>query len=127
MERSNKLIAVGAIMAALAVAFGAFGAHAVKDMVSPERLGNWETAAQYHFYHAIAIVLVGLVARDKKSSFLKWSGILFFVGILFFSFSLYTLALTNITWLGAITPLGGVAFILGWLFLAKECIPSKKD
>ncbi len=127
MERSNKLIAVGAIMAALAVAFGAFGAHAVKDMVSLERLGNWETAAQYHFYHAIALVLVGLVARDKNSSALKWSGILFFAGILFFSFSLYTLALTDITWLGAITPIGGVAFILGWLFLAKECIPSKKD
>jgi len=127
MEKSDKLIAVGAIMAAIAVMIGAFGAHIVKDMVTPERLENWETGAQYHFYHSIAIILTGLVARNNSSELLKWAGVIFAVGVLFFSFSLYTLALTDITWLGAITPLGGVAFIIGWLLLAKVCIPSKKQ
>lgn len=126
MERADRLITVGAVIAAIAVALGAFGAHIVKDMVSPERLGNWETAAQYQFYHALAIIATGIIAHFRQDELLRKAGLVFGIGILLFSFSLYTLALTDLTWLGAITPLGGVSFIAGWLMLAKASFSLQK-
>ncbi len=125
-KESNRLIAVGAIMAAIAVILGAFGAHIVQDAITPERFENWKTAAQYQFYHSIAIILTGILARFVEDKWLKYAGIAFAVGILLFSFSLYTLSVTDITILGAITPLGGLCFITGWGLLAKVFFTSKE-
>ena len=102
------------IAGALGVALGAFGAHGLKNVVSdPSLLDTWETGARYHMFHALAL---GLVAAHPGQP--KLAGGLFLAGLLLFSGSLYTLVLTEQRWLGAITPIGGVAFIAGWLVLA---------
>lgn len=116
---------MGAATAALAVMLGAFGAHALRGKL-PEHLVNaFTTGVQYQMYHALALLLVGfLVQLYPASHLLKWSGALFAVGILLFSGSLYALALTQIKLFGPITPLGGVAFILGWLILLVGLLKS---
>ena len=102
------------VMGALAVAFGAFGAHGLQGRVDdPHLLEVWETGAKYHMYHALALVAVALHPRSPPLA-----GWLFVAGIALFSGSLYTMTLTGHKWLGAITPLGGLAFIAGWLVLA---------
>jgi uncharacterized membrane protein YgdD (TMEM256/DUF423 family) len=111
-------IMAGAVSAAIAVIAGAFGAHALADAVPAARLATFETAARYEMYHALALVLVGLLAERGADRSLRWAGQLFLVGTVLFSGSLYLLVLTETPWLGAITPLGGVAFIAGWLSLA---------
>lgn len=116
----NKFyIQLAAVMGALAVAIGAFGAHALEPVLTRfDRIETFETGVKYHFYHALAIFLVGLVINffgDQK--LLKYSAGCFMAGILIFSGSLYLMSVTNITWLGAITPLGGLAFIAGWILL----------
>ena len=104
---------------ALAVVFGAFGAHVIEGILSPDRFEVYQTAVQYHFYHALGLLLIGAVSqRAGNSKWFSWSGYLLISGILIFSGSLYLLTLTDTGWLGAITPLGGVAFILGWIFFA---------
>ncbi|TVP99926.1 MAG: DUF423 domain-containing protein [Balneolaceae bacterium] len=116
---SKHLLIIGSTLMALAVAFGAFGAHVVQDLLTPERFGVYQTAVQYHFYHALGLLIAGILSlwiRDSK--WLKWSGIMMMAGILVFSGSLYVLTLTDSGWLGMITPLGGLVFILGWIFLA---------
>lgn len=102
---------------ALAVAFGAFGAHIVEGMLSPDRFDVYRTAVQYHFYHALGLLIVGVVSFHINNKWMKWSGYSLVAGIFIFSGSLYLLTLLDIGWLGAITPIGGVAFILGWIFL----------
>lgn len=117
--RSRAIIIVGAVLMALAVAFGAFGAHIVQDMLTPERFDVYKTAVEYHFYHAMGLLFVGVFARQFGST--KWfrmSAAFMFTGIVIFSGSLYLLTLTDTGWLGAITPIGGAAFILGWGALA---------
>lgn len=113
----NTWVAVGALSAFIAVAAGAFGAHALRERLSEYSLGVWNTAAQYQMYHAIALVLFGVwvQAAAQTTSYSVFSGYAFLIGTVVFSGSLYALALTDIKWLGAITPLGGVAFLLGWL------------
>jgi uncharacterized membrane protein YgdD (TMEM256/DUF423 family) len=119
------LLLLGSISAALAVILGAFGAHALKLKLSEQMMNVYQTGVQYHFYHAIGLLIIGVVALHlPASSWLKWSGWLMFSGIILFSGSLYMLALTNIRWLGAITPIGGTAFILAWLFLAFAIVKS---
>jgi len=117
---SSRMIAVGAVSAALAVAIGAFGAHGLKERVAPDLLEIYETGVRYHFYHAIGIVLAGLLAERRAGlrspGVAAWS---FVAGTLFFSASLYVLAVTGAKWLGAITPIGGVAYIVGWIALAR--------
>ena len=106
----------GAAMAGLSVAIGAFGAHALRARLEPARLATFETAVQYHMLHAVALLAVAaLMGRVQSQQLLLLSGGLFTAGIFLFSGSLYALAITGITWLGAITPLGGLAFIGGWL------------
>ena len=106
----------GAAMAGLSVAIGAFGAHALRARLEPARLATFETAVQYHMLHALALLAVAaLMGRVQSQQLLLLSGGLFTAGIFLFSGSLYALAITGITWLGAITPLGGLAFIGGWL------------
>ncbi|NND68925.1 MAG: DUF423 domain-containing protein [Halioglobus sp.] len=102
-----------------AVMLGAFGAHALKSRLDEYSLGVFETAVQYHFYHSLALLAVGIIAlQQPQTTLLKTSGWLFFLGILVFSGSLYLLSITGVKWLGAITPLGGLAFIVGWACLA---------
>jgi uncharacterized membrane protein YgdD (TMEM256/DUF423 family) len=116
---AKKIIQTSAIFGAIAVGIGAFGAHGLKDILAETgRLETFETAVKYHFYHSLAILTVGILSVIKPDwKQLSTAAILMSVGILIFSGSLYVLSLTGITWLGAITPLGGVAFIAGWGFL----------
>lgn len=103
----------------LAVALGAFGAHALKGRLDEYALGVFHTAVQYHFYHSLALLAVGVLAvTQPQTALLKTSGWMFILGILIFSGSLYLLSLTGVRWLGAITPLGGLAFLAGWACLA---------
>lgn len=101
----------------LAVAFGAFGAHIVEGTLTPGRFDVYKTAVQYHFYHAFGLLIVGALSLQINNKWMKWSGYSLITGIFIFSGSLYLLTLLNISWLGAVTPIGGGAFILGWLFL----------
>ena len=109
---------IGAVSAAVSVAAGAFGAHALKDKLEPRLLEVFETAARYQMYHALALLAVGAVISRWPSSWATSAGWLFVAGTLFFSGSLYAMAFTGVRALGAITPLGGVCFIIGWLCLA---------
>ena len=122
--RGNKIIQFAAISGMLAVGIGAFGAHGLKEILAETgRADTFETAVKYHFYHSLALFLIGILALVKPTwNKLNRAAILMMVGILVFSGSLYVLSLTGITWLGAITPLGGVAFIVGWIlvFLAAS-------
>lgn len=118
----NWIIAAGAINGALAVIAGAFGAHGLKAKLPPELLATWQTGAEYHMYHALALVLVGALAAAQPQTALNGPAGALLAGILLFSGSLYLLALTGIKTLGAITPIGGVAFIVGWLWLAAVAL-----
>lgn len=110
---------LGCINAGLAVAAGAFAAHGLKSRLSPHYLEVFQTGAQYHFYHALALLVLGLAVQQfPEQALLKWVGYLFILGILLFSGSLYVLAISGITWLGAITPVGGLAFIVAWAMMA---------
>jgi uncharacterized membrane protein YgdD (TMEM256/DUF423 family) len=117
MEKTFLLVA--SIFAGLAVALGAFGAHALESRLSADLLSTYEVGVRYHFYHALALLgVVAVISRWPEAGAAVWAGWLFVVGILIFSGSLYILAFTGIRWLGAITPIGGVAFIAGWACLA---------
>lgn len=114
-------ISIGALSGFIAVGLGAFGAHALRERLSADMLQVFQTGVTYQMYHALALVGVGiLLARYSVdgSVWLSASGWLFIAGSLLFSGSLYVLSLTGTTWLGAITPLGGLAFLAGWLALA---------
>ena len=114
-----------AINGALAVTLGAFGAHALKQSLSATALQTWHTAVQYHFVHVLALLAVAILLRALGVNTAgKVAGIAFIAGIVLFSGSLYWLALGGPRWLGPITPLGGLAFIVGWLALAV-CIWRK--
>lgn len=113
-------IIAGAINAFLAVAFGAFGAHALKEKLSEKYLAIWETAVQYQMFHALALIAIGILMSSKligSVSSLNTAGYLILAGIILFSGSLYVLSLTGIGVLGAITPIGGVAFLVGWILI----------
>jgi uncharacterized membrane protein YgdD (TMEM256/DUF423 family) len=114
-------VTIGALSGFIAVAAGAFGAHALRDRLSPDMLAVFQTGTSYQMYHALALVGVAILLGRfsvNGSPFLNAAGWLFIAGTLLFSGSLYALSLSGVTWLGAITPLGGVAFLLGWLALA---------
>jgi uncharacterized membrane protein YgdD (TMEM256/DUF423 family) len=108
---------LGAASGLIAVAAGAFGAHGLRSRLTPEYLAVFETAARYQMYHALALLAVAWAVGRWPSPLTVWAGWLFVAGTVLFSGSLYALALTGVRWLGAITPLGGVAFLVGWLCL----------
>lgn len=106
----------GLVFMLIAVILGAFGAHAIKDMVSAKQMLTWQTASEYHFYHALALIGLGIWSDNRELNKLsKACGLLLIAGILLFSGSLYLLVLTGMTKLGMITPIGGLLFILGWM------------
>lgn len=112
-------LVIASVLGGISVVLGAFAAHALKDSLSDRALAIWETGTTYQMYHALALILIALlISRFPNSTPLIVAGFAFIVGILIFSGSLYALSLSGIKWLGAITPLGGVAFIIGWLCLA---------
>jgi uncharacterized membrane protein YgdD (TMEM256/DUF423 family) len=117
MNNRNVLF-LGAIFMALAVLLGAFGAHALKNSLAPEMLAVYRTGVEYQFYHSLGLLIIGLIGFHLDSKWLRRSGLLLTVGILLFSGSLYSLALTGIKVIGAITPIGGVSFVAGWICLA---------
>ncbi|MBC7795733.1 MAG: DUF423 domain-containing protein [Pyrinomonadaceae bacterium] len=116
MERTFFIL--GTLSAFIAVAAGAFGAHTLKTQISTEMLVIFETAARYQMYHAVALIVAAWANTRFSGSLATIAGYLFVVGTIVFCGSLYALSLTEIKWLGAITPLGGVAFLSGWLCLA---------
>ena len=115
-------VAIGAISAALSVACGAFGAHALRSHLTPENLAVFETAARYQMYHALALIAVGLLSVKVDSVAVRVAGIAFTSGSVLFSGSLYALVLSNIRALGMITPIGGLGFIVGWCALAVAAL-----
>lgn len=123
MQTINYFLFIAAMNGFLAVTLGAFGSHGLKNRLSEHYLGIWQTAVQYHFYHAIALCVVGILwQRSAASGWLTGSGYLFMIGIVFFCGSLYWLALGGPRWLGPVTPLGGLCFLLGWLCLAVSAL-----
>ncbi len=115
---SKILLIIGRINAFLAVAFGAFAAHYLKSRLTPDMLSVFNTGVHYHGYHALGIILIGIIALWLPSSmYLKWAGAVMFVGIVLFSGSLYGLSISGMRALGAITPIGGLAFLAAWALL----------
>ena len=117
----KSILTIAAISGLLAVVLGAFGAHALKKMISPEMLEVYKTGVQYQFYHTFALLAVGVLIHFNTSKALKWSGYLFVVGILLFSGSLYVMSITGIKALGIITPFGGTVWIVAWFLLMVHC------
>ena len=127
----RRFIVWGSLLAFLGVALGAFGAHGLRDQISEDSLAVYNTGVHYHLVHALGLVLLGLAAdrlADRKK--VNAAGWCLLIGVVLFSGSLYLLAVTGIKWLGAITPLGGVAFLAGWAMLGlaawKEPRPQRK-
>lgn len=119
MSQPRHFVTLGALSAMLAVALGAFGAHALEGRVDADLLEVYDTGVRYHLYHSLGLVIVGLLAqRNPEARLFRWSARLMATGIVLFSGSLYGMALTGWRWLGAVTPFGGVALLAAWLVLA---------
>jgi uncharacterized membrane protein YgdD (TMEM256/DUF423 family) len=118
----KTFLLLGAIAAFLAVILGAFGAHALRGRLSPEMLAVFQTGVQYHVYHALALILVSAIMGRMSGWLIQTAGWCFVAGIVLFSGSLYLLAATGVTVLGAVTPIGGLAFLIGWACLAFAAI-----
>jgi uncharacterized membrane protein YgdD (TMEM256/DUF423 family) len=109
---------LGALSAMIGVGMGAFGAHGLKTVISPELLAVYQTGVTYQMWHALGLISIALLRQQAPASkLLTWAGWLMFAGILLFSGSLYLLALLNLKWLGMITPIGGVCFLTAWLLI----------
>lgn len=123
----KTFMAWGAVFMALSVAIGAFGAHMLEGKLTVDEMAVYETGVHYHMIHGIAVIITGLAAGlFGESRKLFWAGVLFSAGIIIFSGSLYVLSLSGIKWLGAITPIGGVSFIAGWLILMSSAWSRKR-
>jgi uncharacterized membrane protein YgdD (TMEM256/DUF423 family) len=111
---ARKTLALAGALIALATILGAFGAHALKAHLSQDKLAVYETAVRYHFFHALGLLAVGVLMRSVDGELLRWSALLVLVGIILFSGSLYLLTFGAPRFLGVVTPLGGLALIVGW-------------
>jgi len=123
--KKPPFIATGAILAFLAVAFGAFGAHGLKQVLNQEMLVIFHTAVTYQTWHALGLILIGILFQLKPSSLLIKAGWAMLAGIILFSGSLYVLSLSGIKILGMITPMGGIAFLIAWALIAIYAIKQK--
>lgn len=123
---NNLFLVLAGINGFIAVSLGAFAAHGLKSMLGPDLLATFQTGVQYHMYHSLALLALGiLVLQFPAQTGLRIAGFLFLAGIVIFSGSLYVLALSGIRWLGAITPIGGVAFLGGWALLAWSMLKAQ--
>lgn len=122
----NIGLLLGASLAFLGVVLGAFGAHALKDKFpEPKYEQHWNTGVQYHMYHALGLIAIGILSMDALigvSTLLTWACYLMFIGVIFFSGSLYILSVTGVKKLGAITPIGGLLFLVAWALVVVEVI-----
>ena len=109
---------IGALLAGLSVLVGAFGAHGLKSRVTPLDLGIFETGVKYQMYHSLGLILIGIIGFFFRHDILTIPAILLFFGTIIFSGSLYLIVLTNLRWLGAVTPIGGIFLVLGWILLS---------
>lgn len=116
--KAQFYLTMAAISGALAVAMGAFATHGLKDVLSEKLMAVMQTGVQYQFYHTFALLLVGLLLRQQLSALLTLSASAFLAGIVLFCGSLYLMAFSGVHWLGIVTPIGGLAFIVGWVSLA---------
>ena len=129
----KAFIKTAAILGFLSVILGAFAAHSLKELLSDYAVNIFETGVRYQFYHVFALLAAGILYKEFPNKFIKWSGIFFIAGIILFSGSLYFLTYVKGTimpgykWIGPITPIGGLFFILGWLFLFIGCFKNKKQ
>jgi uncharacterized membrane protein YgdD (TMEM256/DUF423 family) len=126
LPRMTKLfLFLGSVNMFLVVILGAFGAHVLKERLSPEMMAIYQTGIQYHYYHAAGLLVVGILSFFlQRSSLIQWSGLLMLAGIVLFSGSLYLLSITEVRWLGAITPVGGTAFVAAWFLLAVASLKA---
>jgi uncharacterized membrane protein YgdD (TMEM256/DUF423 family) len=126
----KQYLFIAALLGAITVALGAFGAHGLKSRVTLDVLNIFETAVRYQFYHVFALLATAILLQSFNNGWMLWSGRLFIIGILFFCGSLYALTFfkavgnENMNWLGAITPIGGLCFIGGWLCMAAGVIKN---
>lgn len=127
MTRTCAFGAVGATLAFLGVAGGAFGTHLLEGRMAPDLLEIFDTAVEYQMYHAMALLLLGVFPRDFPGRGPLWAGRLFVAGTIVFSGSLYLLAFTGVRWLGAVTPVGGVCLLAGWTVLGWSLIPKARQ
>ncbi len=125
-DSSARWTQAGSLLGLIGVGAGAFGAHALEDLVSPERVAVWETASRYAMYHALALVAVGLRAQSVDSPHLHRAGMAFLAGAVLFSGTLFALVILDLPILGAVTPLGGLSLMVGWvlLFLSGRARPA---
>ena len=119
---AERLFALGAMSAFVAVAAGAFGAHGLKARLAPDLLAVFEVAVRYQMYHALALIACAWAIGKWPGALVSSAGWLFLAGTIVFSGSLYALSLTGVRWLGAVTPIGGLAFLAGWLCLAAAAL-----
>jgi len=128
----KSFLSIAAVLGALSVALGAFAAHRLKEIVSPDAVAIFETGVRYQFYHVFALLFVGLVSDRASNRWVVWAGNCFIMGIVFFCGSLYTLTalkaadISPMKLIGIATPVGGVFFIAGWVFLWLALITSDK-
>ncbi|MBI3218459.1 MAG: DUF423 domain-containing protein [Bacteroidetes bacterium] len=129
MLTQKRILIIGGVLAGLAVALGAFGAHALKALLTQNgRIDTFELATRYHFYHAFAVLIVGVLYPKAQSNWWRRSAWMFLLGILLFSGSLYVMAVFNTTKVALITPLGGVCFLTGWaMFVMAVAKADWKD
>lgn len=120
-------LVLGTLNAFVSIALGAFGAHGLKDKLSVKYLDIYQTGVQYQMFHALGLLAVGILfatVTQNQTSLMNWAGWLMFIGIVFFSGSLYVLSLTKISVLGAITPIGGVCFLVSWIILTIAIVKA---
>ncbi len=123
MTDARWFLLLGAANAALAVLLGAFGAHSLKTQLAADMMAVYQTGLQYHLFHSLGLLAVGLVALHLSDSrWLRWSGWLMLAGIVIFSGSLYVLSTTGWKWLGTVTPLGGLSFIIAWVLFTVALV-----
>lgn len=122
---SRTFFTLGSLFALLGVAAGAFGAHFLKALLTADMLAVYETAIRYQMYHAFALLAVGWASHQYRAACLRLAGWMFVLGILLFSGSLYAVSLSGVRWLGAVTPLGGIAFLAGWGLLAAAAYKQR--
>lgn len=120
----RKTLASAALLAFIAVVAGAFGAHGLKSILSEAQILSWQTAVRFQFFHSLGLILLVILYRQQTDKLLPWSAGFMLAGMLLFSGSIYMLLLTGMSWLGPVTPIGGICLMMGWLLLVVSALRS---